>query len=107
MDGIRNPATPNLSFGSGADFFAALLPTLVTIVFVVGVIIFFFMLISGAIEWMSSGGDKANIENAKKRVTNALVGIFLLLSTFAIVKLVEGIFSISILRIDFANLFIS
>jgi len=99
---ITNPALGNLNSPSnqGAGFFAKLVPSLVGLAFVGGSVIFFFMLLLAAIQWITSGGDKASVEAARGRLTQALIGIILLFSSFVVVKLVETFFGISILTID-------
>lgn len=105
---IENPITGNLNSNSksGADFFAKFIPTLINILFVGGALIFFFMLLIGAIQWISSGGDKQAVQNARGRITSALVGIVILLSIFAIVSLLEKFFGITLLTIDIGGLII-
>ncbi len=94
--GLTNPALgPRLQgilagAGGGGDvFIVELIRVAVGIVLVVGAVIFFFMLITGAISWMTSGGDKGKIEEARQKISNALLGIVLLIATWAIVRLVE------------------
>lgn len=94
---IQNPFLSNFLQGlSGGEFLARLLPALITLLFVVGAIIFIFMFMLGAIQWITSGGDKAQTETAGKRITNALIGLTILFSLFAIIKLIETFFGISI-----------
>ena len=103
---ITNPALGKLTNQTGVSFFQNLLPRLVTLGFIAGVLIFFFMLVMGAIQWISSGGDKQGLEAARGRITNALVGLIILFAAFAIVKLIESFFGISILTLDIASLII-
>lgn len=98
---IKNPILGNnLQSLSGAEFFSRLISTLITFGFVAGSIIFFFMLLMGAIQWITSGGDAKQLEAARGRITSALIGIIVLFAIFAIIKVVEGLFEISILTID-------
>lgn len=87
-------------------FFQKLLPAAIGMLFVVGVTIFLFMIILGAIGWISSGGDKAALEAAKGKISNAIIGVVVLLSTFALVKIIETFFGINILTIDIGPLII-
>ena len=87
-------------------FFNYFLPKLVVLAFILGSIIFFFMLITGAIQWISSGGDKGALEGARGKITNALVGLLILFAAFAVIKLIEGFFGISILTLDIGPLII-
>jgi len=100
---ITNPGIGSLDTGRsdrGLTFIQKLIPSLIGLAFVGGVLIFFFMLLLAAIQWVSSGGDKAAVEGARGRLSNALVGLVILFAAFAIVKLVENFFGISILAID-------
>lgn len=91
---------------TGQDFIAKFIPNAIGLVLVVGLVFFFFMLVWGAISWILSGGDKAGLESAKGRITNSIVGVILLLSTFALVKIIESFFGIDILSIDIGPLVI-
>jgi hypothetical protein len=96
----------SLSRGDSTAFLNVFLPHAIGLLFVSGVLFFFFMLIWGAISWIISGGDKAYIESSRSRITNALVGLVILFSTFAVVKLIEAFFGIDILSIDIGPLII-
>lgn len=74
-----------------------LIPNLITLVLVVAVVVFIFLLLSGAIQWITAGADKVQLENAQKRIMSALIGFVLVLSTWAIIRLVEHFFSIKLL----------
>lgn len=104
MAQLTNPALGSLGKESGEGFLQKLLTTGITLCFVVGVLAFFFMLLMGAIQWITSGGDKANLEGARGRITSALIGLVILFCAFAIIKLIEGFFKINILTLDIAGL---
>lgn len=97
---ITNPILPG-AFGSpgesGGQNIANVIPPAITLAFIVGSIIFFAMLVWGAIEWISSGGDKQKLESARGRITSALVGIILLFAAFAIINIIEHFFNVHIL----------
>lgn len=105
---IDNPLLPTrLQALSGAEFVSSLLATGITIILIVGSIGFFIMLLVGAVQWIFSGGDKGAVENARNRITHALVGLVLMFSAFAIIKAVEAIFGINLLLIDLGPLIIN
>lgn len=54
----------------------------------IGVIIYF---IWGAVDWVLSGGDKEKIAGARKKMTNAIIGLVLLSLSFAIIRTVGAI----------------
>ena len=102
-EGITNPAL-NLPFTTGEGFLQNFLPRFIGIGFVIGALIFLFMMLIGAIQWMASGGDKAAIEAARGRIMNALIGVVILFSLFAVFALVSNFFGINLLQIDFGPL---
>ena len=107
-NGLTNPVLSDTLLGmTGVEYFQSLLTRLIGIAFVIGAIIFFFMLVIGGIQWITSGGDKEAVIQARGRITNALIGLVILFSTFAIVVVVEIFFGIDILTIDIGPLIIS
>ncbi|HUV71748.1 MAG TPA: hypothetical protein VMW25_01950 [Clostridia bacterium] len=94
---LSNPILPRaLSELSGVAFFQKALSVAVNLAFVIGGLVFFFLLIAGAIKWITSGGDKASLESAQKTITNALIGLAILLSVFVIISLIEQLFGVNI-----------
>jgi len=47
-------------------------------------VIVFFLL--GAFTWITSGGDKTKVEDARNKITNAIVGLVLLVSSFVLLS---------------------
>ena len=93
---IGNPALGPLGILTGPEFFGKLIPALVGLGFVIGAIVFVFILIYGAILWITSGGDKMKMESARSKISNALIGVVILLGFFAILNLVSCFFGIGI-----------
>lgn len=104
---VQNPVLlGGLGGKSGIWFFQKFIPSLLSLAIVVGALIFFFNIIMGAIQWISSGGDKEAVTQARKRISNALIGIVILFAVFAIAALIEYFFSIDILTLDIERLII-
>lgn len=107
---IKNPALGNTLNGflqrGGSAYFSTLIPNLIGLCYVIGVLIFFFILIIGAIQWISSGGDKQALEGARGKITNAIVGIIILFSIFAVISLIETFFHTNIMTLDIGALVI-
>ncbi|MEK7112033.1 MAG: hypothetical protein AAB875_01785 [Patescibacteria group bacterium] len=102
---ITNPALgPTLTGQSGIGFFQSLIPRLVGISFVVGSLVFFFVMVIGAIQWITSGGDKAANETARGKISNAIIGFVILLAVFAVLKVIEDFFGFNILTLDIGPL---
>lgn len=103
---ISNPVlSDNLKALSGEEFFQKFIPAAIGLGFLIGVIIFFFVMILGAIQWISSGGDKAAVDAAKGKITNAIIGLVVLFSLIAIIRLIETFFGgLNILTLDIGPL---
>ncbi|OGE42407.1 hypothetical protein A3B45_04355 [Candidatus Daviesbacteria bacterium RIFCSPLOWO2_01_FULL_39_12] len=53
----------------------------------IGAIILLFMIVWGAYEWITSGGDKESVSRARGRITAAFIGLAVLAVAFALAKL--------------------
>lgn len=95
---IINNALPitisNLTPGTGLAFYIATLwRTTVTL----GGIAFLLYLVWGGLEWLTAGGDKTKVENAQHKISGALIGLIILVSSYAITLFVQSVFKINIL----------
>ncbi len=57
-----------------------------------------FYLVWGAIDWMTSGGDKGKVEKARNKITQAVIGLLVLLASVALITLLQGFFNFEVLR---------
>ena len=68
-----------------------ILKNVITIFFAVGGIGAVIYFLWGTVDWILSGGDKEKVGNARKKMTNALIGMALLALSFVIINLVGKI----------------
>lgn len=73
---------------------------LIKLILIVAFLVFFFILVIGGIQWIASGGDKAQTEAARGRITAALVGLVIVVSAWAIVELINRFFGINIFELN-------
>jgi len=66
-----------------------------TIFLLAGFIVGYYVL-TGALDWVQSGGDKEKVETARKKITTAIIGLIILFATIAIVALVENVFGVGL-----------
>lgn len=59
-------------------------------------IVLFIMLVIGGFSFLFSGGDQKKLEKAKGTLTNAIIGLIVLLGGFLILKLIETITGIPV-----------
>jgi hypothetical protein len=102
-EGIVNPVV-NASYNTGEEFLQDFLPKLIGIAFIVGVIVFFFVFIFGAIQWIASGGEKMAVEAARKKIFAAVIGLVIMFTVFAVAGLLGSYLDINILSIDISVL---
>jgi TRAP-type C4-dicarboxylate transport system permease small subunit len=69
----------------------------ISLIMLVVALVFFFMLIWGGLRWVMSQGDQKNVEAARNQITNALIGLAIVFSAWAIMKIIEIVFGINIL----------
>ena|SRR3989344_6970739 len=64
-------------------------------------IVTFLMLVFGGVQYITSGGDKAQTESARNKITYAIIGLVIVVGSYAIIVLMEAFFGISILKSRF------
>jgi hypothetical protein len=84
-------------FQSGIPTIGSLISGLVGLAIIIAALLAFVYLVWGGIEWITSGGDKAGMEAARSRITNAFIGLFIVAAAWAITKLIETFFGITII----------
>lgn len=103
-DEIQNQAIPAAITGRGpggglAFYIASLWKTVVT----VGGIAFIIYLVWGGVEYLTSGGDKARIDDATKKISSSVIGVAILVASYAITYFIQQVFKINILQPIFPN----
>ena len=89
---------PIISFtSSGFQFLQDLIHRAIEYGLIIGAVIFLVMLIAGAIQWITSGADRGAIENARGTITQAIMGIVVLIGTFALALLVQDFLGLRLL----------
>ena len=73
-----------------------LISGLIGIAMLLAALAVFIYLIWGGFEWITSGGDKAGVENARNKITAALIGLVIVASAWAIMRLIEFFFGITV-----------
>ena len=74
---IKFPSQFNLNANS-------LLNNLVGLFIAIAGLVFFFMLLYGGVRYMTAGGDPKNSEAARKTITNALIGLLIVVAAYFI-----------------------
>lgn len=74
---------------SGAlGIFSNFISSAIGLMTIIAIIWFVFTFITGAISMIGAGGDKAAVENARKRITNGLIGLVVTIIAVFIINLI-------------------
>ncbi len=60
--------------------------------FVIAGLVALIYLLLGALAWITSGGNKENVEKAQQKIQAAIIGIIVIFLVLALVGLIENIF---------------
>jgi ABC-type dipeptide/oligopeptide/nickel transport system permease subunit len=89
----------------GGNALAELMARLFRTILVVGGLALLLYLAWGGLSWVTAGGDKGKVEQAKDRITNAIMGMAVLAATIAIAVFLQYTFGFDLLApsFDFAG----
>ncbi len=71
----------------------------ISLVILVTIIVFFFILVMGGLKWITGGGDEKKIASARAQITNGLIGLVIIFSVWAIIRLIGTIFGIDMFNL--------
>lgn len=72
----------------------------INLALIAAALISFFFLLIGGVQWILAGGDKEGTEKARKRITNALIGLAIVFSAYALALLAKTIFGVDIFTLN-------
>lgn len=98
LDAGKNPGGHIAISNNPGEDFARVLKNTITILFAVGAMAFTIMIVWGAVSWILSGGDKEQIAGARKRITQAIIGLVLLSLSFVVMVVLGQILNINFLQ---------
>lgn len=64
----------------------------------IGGIMFLMYFLSAALSWVSAGGEKGKVEAARTQLTNAAIGLIIVILSQAFVGIVGGVLGLNILN---------
>lgn len=98
---IKAPATiPTVQSGDPTSFVAGLVRGVISLLIIVAFIIALVWTIFAGYRFVFSGGDPKNVSSAWSQIYWGLLGMAIVLGAYAIVRLAEVFFSVSILSTD-------
>ena len=85
--------TEGFSITDIGQFIAAIL----TLIFIIAGVLVFVYIVWGGIQWLTSGGDSGKAEEARNRITAALIGLAIIAIAYALVRLISYFFGVEII----------
>ena len=67
-------------------------------VMIVGGIATFMYMVYGGVQWITAGGEKDKVQAAREKITQAVIGLAVLASAWAIYSLIDYFFGIGIVE---------
>ena len=95
---IYNPVIGAFGIQPGEYTIATILATFLRISLVVAGILLLIYLVIGGIQWMNAAGNKEAVTSAKSRITNAFIGLMIIVFVLVIINLIKIVFNLDILR---------
>jgi hypothetical protein len=94
-------ADPQITIGQPSNIkigdLGQLISALVGVLLIISALLAFFFLILGGISWITSGGDKAKMEEARNKITHAIVGLIIVGAAWAVMTLVQNFLGVTII----------
>ena len=76
--------------------FGDLVGMAINFLLIIAVIAFFFIIVTGGIGWITSGGDRGKIQAAQSQVTSGLIGLVIVFAAWAILSIIENFFGVNL-----------
>ena len=94
------PGFTNLQFITAGGLIAAS----IKILLITAIVLFFFSLLIGGIQFIISGGQKEKTEAAKNRIVSAVIGLVIVFTAWAITALVNEFFGVNLFSLRIPRL---
>lgn len=103
--GIGPLGDPLVGDSAGTDFsatgrFVSTISSVIGVLTVSAGIWFIVQMFTGALQWLSSAGEKQALENAKKKITNAILGLLVVVMAYTIIGIVGAFMGLDILHLQ-------
>lgn len=101
---ITNPAIPKFGVVTTKEAIGgnltSLIVTLWRVVLILGGLALIVFVIMGGVAWITAGGDKAKVEEARDRIANAFIGLLILFATVAFVNFIGPAIGFDVLNLN-------
>ncbi len=81
----------------GIDNIVTVIRNVIRFILLIAFVLAFIFLIIGGIRWITAGGDEKGVERARGMITAALIGLVIVLVSYALIVLVQTFFGVNII----------
>src|SRR3989344_7920221 len=82
---------PGSQFATGPNALGTLFSNAILIFLIIAGLIALIYLLWGALDWITSGGDKEKLVKARNKITNAIIGLIIIFAGIVIFNVLVGI----------------
>jgi len=91
---------PQGGLTSGTTSGTSIIKLGVTLLLLTAILFSLAFIILGGFKWITSGGDKQKLENARMTITYAVIGLFISLFAFLIINIISAFIGVNLLLIQ-------
>lgn len=81
-----------------------LIRNVIVAILIIAAVLSLFFLIYGGIRWILSGGDKTKVDEARKTIVAALIGLIITFLAYFILSIVLGLFGLNVSNLQLPTL---
>lgn len=87
------------------DNLGSIIGSVVNATIVIGALAAFMYLVLGGFQWITAGGDPKKTEEAQKKITNAVIGLVIIVAAWAIMNVVtQFLLGTNLENLDFGSI---
>lgn len=88
---LGSPGVTPTDVSSATSLFENALSLVVGVMTVIAGIWFLFGLLTGAVQWLASGGDKQALQNAQKKIFTSIVGLTIVIAAYGLIYFIGNV----------------
>lgn len=102
--GINNPVIDkalgnDLAGAQNGNIFSSYVITIWRALIVIGALAVLLNFVTGALNWITAGGEQAKVQKARQQIENAVIGMVILAFSFVIITYVLKLFGIDLVTL--------
>lgn len=98
LPGGKTVQPPSQVPTGGLDTLSNGISVALTFMVIIAVVLSLFFLVYGGVQWTASGGDKGKITAARAKITYALIGLIVAVTSFFLINFIGNFFGVNLLN---------